>query len=93
MNTHYQRRQDMVTSASRGAADLMSVLLVLLLLGFAFAASNRDQPHLPPQGAVRPPLSIEEAPSLHEATKPRVLPKRTEDWLDRREINGPEIHP
>jgi hypothetical protein len=93
MNTHDQHWQYMVTSASRGTVDLISVLLVLLLLGFAFVASNRDQSHLPSQGAVRPPLSIEEAPSLHEATKPRVLPKRTEDWLDRREINGPEIHP
>ena len=69
--------------------DLILTVLVVLLVGVASFASNGEVRRLPPQNAVRPSLPVETAPSLYEAAKPRVIPKRTEDWLDHWEIGEP----
>jgi hypothetical protein len=48
---------------------------------FSFLIQQRDK-------AIRLPVPVEQAPSIAESAKRRVIP-RTEDWLDRREITGP----
>jgi hypothetical protein len=89
MNTHEYRWQDMVISERRAPVDLVCALLTVLLLGFAFFGNSSDGRHLPPRTAIGPPVPVEQATSLQETAKPRVIPKRTEDWLARREITGP----
>ena len=89
MTTHEYRWQDMVISGRRAPVDLVCVLLTVLLLGFAFFGHSSDGRPLPSRTAIRLPVSVELAPSLQEAAKPRVIPRRTEDWRDRRESIGP----
>jgi hypothetical protein len=88
MNTYDYRWQDMVIPERRAPVDLVCALLAVLLLGFALFGSSSDGPHFPARTAIRLPVPVEQAPSLAESAKPRVIP-RTEDWLDRREITGP----
>jgi hypothetical protein len=88
MNTHEYRWQDMVISGRRAPLDLVCALLTVLLLSFAFFGPCSDGWPPPPRTAIRLPVPVEQAPSLAASAKPRVIP-RTEDWLDRREINGP----
>ncbi len=88
MNSHDYRWQDMVLPERRTAVDLVCSLLAVLLLGFALFGSSSDGPHSPARTAIRLPVPVEQAPSLAESAKSRVIP-RTEDWLGRREITGP----
>jgi hypothetical protein len=88
MNSHDYRWQDMVLPERRTAVDLVCSLLAALLLGFALFGSSSDGPHSPARTAIRLPVPVEQAPSLAESAKSRVIP-RTEDWLGRREITGP----
>ena len=88
MNTYEYRWQDMVISGRRASVDLVCALLTVLLLGFAFFGHSSDGPHSPARTAIRLPVPVEQAPSLAESAKSRVIP-RTEDWLGRREITGP----
>jgi hypothetical protein len=87
MNTHEYRWQAMVIPERRAPVDLCA-LLAVLILAFALFGSSSDGPNVPAPTAVRLPVPVEQAPSLAESAKPRVIP-RTEDWLDRRKINGP----
>ena len=90
MNTHEYRWQDMVISGRRASVDLVCALLtVLLLLGFAFFGHSSDGRPLPSRTAIRLPVHVEQVASLQEAVKPRVIPRRTEYWRDRRESTGP----
>lgn len=89
MNTDDCPSPNLVISATRAQVDLILTVLVVLLVGVASFASNGEVRRLPPQNAVRPSLPVETAPSLYEAAKPRVIPKRTEDWLDHWEIGEP----
>jgi len=89
MNTHEYRWQDMVISGRRASVDLVCALLTVLLLGFAFFGHSSDGWPPPPRTAMRLPVSVELAPSLQEAAKPRVIPRRTEYWRDRHESTGP----
>jgi hypothetical protein len=89
MNTHEYRWQDMVISGRRAPVDLVCALLTVLLLGFAFFGHSSDGRPLPPRTAIRLPVHVEQVASLQEAVKPRVIPRRTEYWRDRRESTGP----
>jgi hypothetical protein len=82
------RWQDFVISPRRTSVEMIFILLIALLLGFASVGGNGDGKHFPAPSGVRPPLVAEQAPSLAKAAKPRVIPKGNDDWLDRREITG-----
>jgi hypothetical protein len=89
MNTDDYRWQARPISTGRAPLALICTLLIVLLLGLWFAGSGGAGTDLLPQRAARLAPAVELTPSLHEATKPRVLPKRADDWLERREITGP----
>ena len=78
----------MVIPERRAPVDLVCALLAVLLLAFALFGSSSDGPNFPARTAIQFPVPVEQAPSLAESAKSRVIP-RTEEWLDRREINGP----
>jgi hypothetical protein len=79
MNTREYRWQDMMISGQRTALDLVCALLTVLLLGFAFFGQSSNERLVSPRTEIRLPVPVEQAPSLHEAAKPRVIPTRTED--------------
>ena len=92
MNLHDYRWQDRVIPPRRSLVDLIAALLILSVLAVASVGHNAYPKDRMSWHATGQPLSVEQAPSLHEAARPRVLPKRAEDWLDRREVIEPQMN-